>query len=139
MAKPGRRVMEQQEHISPNLQPTIKWISVFSTPLWCKGERARSLFLLCEIHCRRVCIRMGCALCNNSSRAVGFNRENYTYTTNETADRLIAPHTDCYKTLPRFCEDLVSVFSALSEVAWVSTKDCQQTHPIWEGFFSEAL
>ena len=71
--------------------------------------------------------------------AVGFNRENYTYTTNETADRLIAPHTDCYKTLPRFCKDLVSVFSALSEVAWVSTKDCQQTHPIWEGFFSEAL
>ena len=38
-----------------------------------------------------------------------------------------------------FCEDLVVVFSALPEVGWVSAKKCQQTHQIWEGFFSDSL
>ena len=43
------------------------------------------------------------------------------------------------RNLPRFCEDLVVVFSALPEVGWVSAKKCQQTHQIWEGFFSDSL
>ena len=31
------------------------------------------------------------------------------------------------------------VFSTLPEVGWVSVKRCKQTHPIWEGFFSDSL
>ena len=43
------------------------------------------------------------------------------------------------RNLPRFCEDLVVVFSALPEVGSVSEKNYQQTHQIWEGFFSDSL